>query len=447
MVTISPIFDKINKRIYSSKLKLGKIEEGALDENWYSEYKNLFRDDPQATPWITRLCLEYRKKDWGICNLRPVQPTSPKSHQEFASEISEMYIKPPKHMAEDNGYYIKCLCDVNAYGNWIKCVPFIMPNYYFGVCAQASVWIALKCLENKSGRNVKSAPIPEIQKAATGHYFSDYQGLAFENITRLLKMNSCESFVYDTSMESFKNFSFDELYNIIYAYVESGLPVILGVDVSKLEWWDDHEPGFHTIVLIGHTMNKESGEIDGFILHDQTKFPYIEIKKDDLEKAWDTTDQYKKEMGYSEDTTIQKAVVGVPPAVKAAYEEIILTHHIVLNDLYLKGNIDKRDYPIRPMLINTEQFVIGVTTAKFDDPSFGEFLMKRIKKIPFLHFRFRWIWALHLHEHEKKREEREVTGMALYDGITGKLILLFIENELVLYYDAKENQYKIDPYQ
>jgi len=205
-----------------------------MDENWYSEYKNLFQNDPQATPWVKRLCLKYKNKDWGICNLRPIQPRGLNNHKDPYSDVSETYIRPPTHMTEDNGYYIKCHCNTNAYSNRIKCVSFIMPNPYFGVCAQASVWIALKCLEHVSTLTVRSVPIPEIQKAASGHYFSDSEGLFFTNITRLLKMNNCEAFVYDTALEPVKSCSFDEMYNIIYAYVESGLPVILGVDVNKL---------------------------------------------------------------------------------------------------------------------------------------------------------------------------------------------------------------------
>ena len=438
---ITPSFDEINKRIYSSKLKLGKIEEGALDENWYSEYKNLFRDDPQATPWVTRIYLEYKKKDWGICNLRPVQPRCPESHDMLSSEISEMYIKPPKHMTKDNGYYIKCLCDTNAYGNGIGCVPFIMPNPYFGVCAQASVWIALKCLENRSNGAVESAPIPEIQKSATGHYFSDSEGLVFANITRLLKMNACEAFVYDTSMDPFKSFSFDEMYNIIYAYVESGLPVILGVDVSKLDWWDNSPPGYHTIVLIGHTIDKESGKIDGFIPHDESRFPYLEIKKDELKRAGDVPKTYKERMGIPEDVAIRRSVVGTPPAVKAGYEKTF-SHRIILDQLCLKGVLDKEEYPIRPMLIHREDFINWLNKQEFDDEAFKDFLGEGIKRFPYIPF----IWILQLHEHEMKRREFETIGAVIYDGTNGNLILLFIENKLVLYYDAKEDQYKIDIY-
>lgn len=442
MPTISFWFDEINEKIYSGALKVKKIDDGVMEENWYSEYKNLFQNDPQATPWVKRLCLKYEKEEGGICNLRPIQPRGLDNHKDLHSDVSETYIRPPIHMTEDNGYYIKCCYTTNAYSNKIKCVPFIMPNPYFGVCAQAAVWIALKCLENVSTLSVKSVPIPEIQKAAAGHYFSDSEGLGFANITRLLKMNNCEAFVYDTTFEPFKSFSFDEMYNIIYAYVESGLPVILGVDVSKLPWWDNHPPGYHTIVLIGHTINKKSGEIDGFILHDETKYPYLEIKKDELKKAWDIPDEYKKLMGIPKGVAIRKAVVGAPPSVKAGYEDTF--SHMILDQLYSEGYINKKECPIRPMLLNRMQFFGEFEFSwKLDDPSFERFLRKRIEKVPFPSF----VWSLQLHEHEKKRTEYEIIGIILYHGITGKLLLLFIENKLVLYYDTKKNQYKMDTYQ
>ena len=141
---------------------------------------------------------------------------------------------------------------------------------------------------------------------------------------------------------------------------------------------------------------------------------------------------------------VRRAVVGAPPSVKAGYEETLNFSRVILNQLYAEKFIDKREYPIRPTLIKKERFFEEITSSwELDDPSFERFLNERIKKVDFPSF----IWSLQLHEYERKRTECEIIGMILYDGITGKLLLLFIENKFVLYYNTKKNKYEMDTYQ
>lgn len=125
-------------------------------------------------------------------------------------------------------------------------------------------------------------------------------------------MNSCEAFIYDNYKMSLTD---DEMKNIVYTYVESGFPVIIGIDVSKASWWDGNQPDYHSIVLIEHTMNDKTGEINGFIVHDESRFPYILVYEDELFRCWDIPDNVKENAGISKNTKIRTAVVGVPPVI------------------------------------------------------------------------------------------------------------------------------------
>jgi len=70
----------------------------------------------------------------------------------------------------------------------------------------------------------------------------------------------------------------------IYAYIESGIPVILGVErAGDLPWWDDTINEGHALVRIGHTLSN-NGDVTGFIVHDVSKYPY-QVLKEPLENG------------------------------------------------------------------------------------------------------------------------------------------------------------------
>ncbi len=72
-------------------------------------------------------------------------------------DISESYLIPPPNLScKTEKSYIKCKDKYHVYGSTVECVPYIMPNPNFGVCAQASAWIVLKILDNLSNGIVKS---------------------------------------------------------------------------------------------------------------------------------------------------------------------------------------------------------------------------------------------------------------------------------------------------
>lgn len=403
-----------------------------MDENWHQEYAHLYNTNPNIKPYVKRLILSH-----GICNLRPIFPRDPRNHRSLSSNISETYLAPPPNMDEKNNCFIKCLGNYDAYGTSVTCVPYIMPNPYFGVCIQAAVWICFKILEEKSGRIVSAYSIPKIQEMATGHPFSDSVGLVFPHVNRIFQMNCCQSFIYN----SFRmNLTDEEMINIIYAYVESKLPVIIGVDVSKLKWWDHARPGYHAIVLIGHTIDKRTGKINGFIVHDESKYPYLKISRNELLKAWDIPERNKS----SRREKHRVAVVGTPPGVIFGYESA-LEQRVFLDFLYQRGIIKNKDFALWPKLYDRISFLRWWKRLEFKQPKFRKFADDRLKKTQLSDY----VWALRLFESEKKRLERplEFDGLLLVDATkTGKLLFLTIENQCVLYFSEKDQKFILDTY-
>ncbi|MCS4541696.1 MAG: hypothetical protein HY929_05170 [Euryarchaeota archaeon] len=426
---LSYFLSQINLRIYNGCLRIDNAIEGVLDLNWLEEHKLLYQKIPGAYPYAKRLLLSGQNgQPWGIVNLRAINPVDPIDHRKRHSNISETYLKPPNQMNEGNYNYITCLNTYDAYGQKVKCVPFIMPNPDFGMCAQASVWICLKILEGKSRGAVPSKTIPEIQHLATGYHFSDARGLLFSHIRRLIKMNNCNSFYYNNKL---MDLSDDEMVNIIYAYVESGLPVIIGIDVSRVKWWDNHPTGYHSVVLIGHTIDGDTGKVNGFILHDESKYPYLTITSDELLNAW----------GHKKDSTnsqvIREAVVGVPPVVQVGYENALKWRYL-LDSLHLGGLIKTNQFPIRPFLLSYTDVNILFKEFEFSNTNFKKLFYQYFSKIP----PKAWMWLLILHVHEKQRLQNEFEGLILSDATENdNLLFLAVEEKIIIYLSSDDNKY------
>ena len=176
--------------------------------------------------------------------------------------------------------YVKCLGQHNAYGETVACVPFVMPESIFGMCIHASIWICLKILVNQGMIN-DVLTIPEVQTLASGRPYTDKQGLLFVQASRLLRMCRTSAFYINNKEE---NLTDDEMIMQLYAYVESRLPVIIGVDVANITWWKTLRHGYHSMVVIGHTL--KDNKVDGFIVHDESSLPYQVMTKQELLTAW-----------------------------------------------------------------------------------------------------------------------------------------------------------------
>jgi hypothetical protein len=200
---------------------------------------------------------------------------------------------PPK-------YYVTCSKDHTAEytlrpyaSDWqkINCVPFVTAMGGIGACAQYSAMLFLKV------QGLSSATVPELtlraKKFVSGGMERSTGGWRAEEISYVLENEGFNCFLYSRHvcdscgkpLEKVKcgvcdkEFAFSQVLNEptlenIYAYVESGIPVLIGVKkAGLLPWWNKKEEEPHALVAVGHTLS-EDGNVDGLIIHDVSKYPY-----------------------------------------------------------------------------------------------------------------------------------------------------------------------------
>lgn len=244
-------------------------------------------------PFINRISLFSGEDYRGYADINPT------------GGISDVFLKPPFWMTPPN-YFVTCKKEYNPENllrpdpkENIDCVPYIHTPYseiegQIGVCAQYSVRLALMALSQKA------PTVPELTFWASrsiltgGSERSQAIGWNAEEITKSIEREGYTAFRYRRNLCPECNkplnsiihtvctncgaeypfvISLEPTIENIYAYVESGIPVILGVEKARyLPWWNGGDER-HALVAIGHTLS-EDGTVDGLIVHDVSTYPY-----------------------------------------------------------------------------------------------------------------------------------------------------------------------------
>ncbi len=294
---------------YQGSIVYRSHQEGAYDNNWLKEYELFYNKQFGSTPYVRRIFFKInnsngKSKFAGFTDIRPVSD---------GSEVCESYLVPPERLRDHA--YIKCMRKRNYYGKTFQCTPFIMPDCTFGMCMQTAIWICLKILE---GTIEKPLAVPEIQAFAHGTPYADSEGLDFARTARIFRISKANS-IYRSNKQHGVLLSDKQMLNELYAYVESSLPVIIGVDTNDLSWWvDSSQQGYHVIVAIGHTMSGNN-EIDGFVFHDESALPYITLPNDKILKAWHAPRQNLPYEYQKLASPVREMIVAVPPEVSLPY--------------------------------------------------------------------------------------------------------------------------------
>jgi len=412
------LFDIIDT-VYPGNLRVSRIIKGAHDTNWTKEHELFYSEQTKSKPFVSRLFFKDGKKSWGFVHLRPTSDLS---------ELTETYLAPPKIMTQHpNRYFIKCKRKFEEYGETIDCVPFIMPETIFGMCAQGSIWICLKILENMSKGKIAACDIPHIQTLATGRPYADYQGLKFVQIARLLRMCKCNAFY--TSNEDYQLSDMEILFSL-YSYVESGLPVIIGVDTKDLPWWNTNTSGYHSIVVIGHTM--KDGIVDGFIVHDESKYPYQVLTINELLSSFHGVDEF---------SSIREFAVAVPSKVGLRYEYAYqqwLAFKAKISNLNLLNWRINRINSFRPILMSLEEFTNHIFMEKHIN-NYGEawtLLIDIFRRIEFT--KYSWVFLFY-QSVENRMNEKDV-GFFLRDATREsdiRLLFLPLEKKIIFQQNRK----------
>lgn len=168
--------------------------------------------------------------------------------------------------------------------------PYIQQDNAVGACAQASIWMALRTLRKKEGNSAFDPA--QITSAATrflvrGRTLPNREGLVIEQIIEAIRSAGYSPQIMQFSTVG--HLAGNALLNAkrkIYTYVESGIPVVLGV-------FPNPNAG-HAIVSIGHTWEERTNVtpyvssnelrlynaadwVQCFIAHNDNTAPYMEL--------------------------------------------------------------------------------------------------------------------------------------------------------------------------
>lgn len=415
--------DSFLETVYKEKITVSHVEYGAFDNNWFHEQLH-FYSKVRAPPYVQRFHLKNSKEEYiGFIHLRPVSASS---------IISEAYLAPPEYISEKNGHYIKCRGTYADYApHQVNCVPYIQPDVTFSVCAQSAMWISLKILSNMTGGYIESYSLPDIQKIAKGHVFSDATGLELSVMGRILRMCHINAMIF--SSEHDKKLTYDQLFKTVYAYVESGFPVILAVDTTHLPWWKDvrfHDN--HALVVIGHSMSK--GDISGLIVHDESRYPYQIIDKKTLKKAWArntrtglvcTSGKCKISAGRSD---VRQFVVPLPFGVNLNYLTAYEMYKALVNHYVLRFNILNRKQltEARPTLMP-----FGVMLQKYGNTTIGPINKAIIEQgMPPTEIQSGWCWCFLAYSSRENRMKDEPAALFVFDAVNKKILLVAGEGKV-----------------
>ena len=391
----------------------------------------------EIPPYVNRVLVTNGGAFLGWIDIRPM----------IDGGITEAYIKPPARMVPPQ-YYLTCEREIIPVASLrprsgevekIECVPYVQyaGSGEIGVCAQYAARLVLLTL-----KGINAPTVPEITSSAVkeillgGIERSREEGLTVGEIAHILEREGYNIFKYSRILCDVCGQPFHEIKCIncgnrlsispvsmepnienIYAYVESGFPVLLGVERAKLlEWWDGKGDEPHALVAIGHTLS-ENDKVDGLIVHDVSKYPYQVL-----------TDPHN---GKPLEEIINEAIVPVPREVTIRYQ---IAREMILE--LLKVELEEGE-EYRPMLVEADKVKRwlgeGVKRDHFDDYHIPQEVQEDFSSA----FLDRYVWLFEIKK-SLGNGKREYKGDILYSG-TNDRILGFNIPDLNIYGFIDEN--------
>ncbi len=210
-----------------------------------------FFNDVISADDLLDLPADKRKSYRGFVVLRPL-PEFCLGRTLLSYKLIEEIIAKPNPMTS---FYLTCAAQysVNLAGNSIAFTgaPWIQQDTMVSACASAAIWVVSSHLSTKFGTEFKSYTTPAITDLATktnidGGRAMPSAGLTTQQIMFALREMGCGPVLYS----SFDLSSYHEARKQLYYYVESGIPVILGLELA-------HGEG-HAITVVGHALDLNS---------------------------------------------------------------------------------------------------------------------------------------------------------------------------------------------
>jgi len=365
-----------------------------------------------------------------------------KGYIDFApiGNISEVFLKPPEWMRPPQ-YYVTCKRRFYPgkalfrpeIQEEICCVPYVRVQGQIGVCAQYAVRLALMVL------SPKAPTVPELTFKASRSLLSggierrQNEGWNADEITHIIESEGYTAFRYSrhfcqicqnplrkvkcaecNNELMISPMSLEPTIENIYAYIESGIPVLIGVkNVSYLPWWPkDSGESAHALVGIGHTISDE-GKVDGLIVHDESTYPY-QVLREPLE------------CGEPLENAIIEAIAPVYREITVGYPE---AKALALEIVEIGDN-----QTYRPILVEADRVKgwlgDGEKRRHFDEYSIHKKVLKNFSNNAYLD---RYVWVFEING-EFDSNKRRYEGDVIISATRPHLMGFNLPNEGILVY-------------
>lgn len=412
---IIDLINHINRRAYGGNLEIAYKVESVNCKEWESEKsffeKKLKRKNlPMATRYYVKTKnigdkkLEEHSHE-GHIDMRPISRT-----------MSDAFLPLPKK----ERFFITCRKSYKSddpNNPTIITVPYAIPDKRISLCSPVTMWIILMTLSYEFGKAYVSLVdiynyllMHKIGKKVNIHdYDKFFKKLTYSPLYYYGKKNHRESEDYVGPMDS----------EVLYAYIESEIPVYLVFkwnDLMKELNCGKPSEDYHSVVAIGHTLDKQGG-CSSFIIHDVNCAPFLEISKEMINE------------------NLQEAMVLLPEGIIRydSHQRDALIKFVIWYD----ENIDKifkdlKKIMIRPFLMRSQR----VKFWYINKDLYPSMVRKIYSKADFP----RYVWVFEIDTPELK-ENNECIGQIIIDATTSNPVLINFP-KFRLWYRNKKLRYK-----
>ncbi len=174
--------------------------------------------------------------------------------------------------------------EVDDVQKYVITAPFMQQDGNCGVCAQVALWMALRVIGSRYGK--QDVSVPDITRIAAE--LQDYgpsmpaSGLFWWQLTYVVRRLG-----YTPMLEGRPEADVWYPDGVIYRHIESGLPVVLGL--GNLQAWHGHG---HAVTVVGHVFETMALQdlpsapyhtpatfMRSFLVNDDQLGPYVEMPK------------------------------------------------------------------------------------------------------------------------------------------------------------------------
>lgn len=275
--------------------------DGFEDEEYLAEYeslyKHLFKEYPDKAD-----CLYFFSSEFSLADLAHISDFESSYLgcvilRPFPSQkVAKAIIAPQEDQNNPKRSFVLCQGEfkqeVLGCEMAVKGFPFIQQDSHVGTCAHAALAMVALYLATEAGAKAMSMPeIVEITSDISRRGREISAGLGIEQISEVIKAMDRSPLVYEFRIDDERARRFPPE-RVIYRYIESGIPIILGIPTAKSGhaltivghsfdpdmWWPMAEKPYYSQGSSEELYSCSTAWIDNFIVHDDNFGPYSTIQ-------------------------------------------------------------------------------------------------------------------------------------------------------------------------